>query len=228
MFIFMALLLLYSFLQSFNDCKDLFEDFFFGSMVSYDGVGGVPVEGDSFLIEVVDFLGAVFEERAFFYFYVAGNIFGVAVKEEDVAIFLEVFYAGTSFDDAASGGYDEVFLFGKVTDGSFFGIAEGVFGNGEEGGDGSSFFFFEVIVGIDEGAAESFGDGFAEGGLAASGHADQDDVPHRPAFFSFALSASTRSSWSCFISSTISMATNSGMSWPSHISSARTACMTSM
>ena len=151
MFIFMALLLLYSFLQSFNDCKDLFEDFFFGSMVSYDGVGGVPVEGDSFLIEVVDFLGAVFEERAFFYFYVAGNIFGVAVKEEDVAIFLEVFYAGTSFDDAASGGYDEVFLFGKVTDGSFFGIAEGVFGNGEEGGDGSSFFFFEVIVGIDEG-----------------------------------------------------------------------------
>ena len=79
MFIFMALLLLYSSLQSFNDCKDLFEDFFFGSMVSYDGVGGVPVEGDSFLIEVVDFLGAVFEERAFFYFYAAGVFWSPSV-----------------------------------------------------------------------------------------------------------------------------------------------------
>ena len=101
MFIFMALLLLYSFLQSFNDCKDLFEDFFFGSMVSYDGVGGVPVEGDSFLIEVVDFWGPSLRSGRFSTSTSLAISLAFAVKEEDVAIFLEVFYAGTSFDDAA-------------------------------------------------------------------------------------------------------------------------------
>ena len=186
------------------------QHFFFAPCIGENFIGPTVVHVYSFPIEVVDFLRAIGQEGSCPYFHVCDDVLGFPVYEEDEACLMESFYVFISFNDSASGGYDEVLTEGKVLNCPFFCVTEGFFAFGEEAFDGPFFFIFQVFVGIDEGPGKDLGYGFAEGGFAASRHADEDDIFHF--IMSFAILA----------------AISAGISRSIHISSAAMACMTSM
>lgn len=117
------------------------QHFFFAPCIGEDFIGCAAVHVYSFPIEIVDFLRAVGQEGSCPYFHVCDDVIGFPVYEEDEAGLMESFYVFISFNDSASGGYDEVLTEGEVLNCPFFCVAEGFFAFGEEAFDGPFSLF---------------------------------------------------------------------------------------
>ena len=185
------------------------QHFFFAPCIGENFIGPTVVHVYSFPIEVVDFLRAIGQEGSCPYFHVCDDVLGFPVYEEDEACLMESFYVFISFNDSASGGYDEVLTEGKVLNCPFFCVTEGFFAFGEEAFDGPFSLFSRYSSAAMKVRERIWAMALPKVVLPLR-HADEDDIFHF--IMSFAILA----------------AISAGISRSIHISSAAMACMTSM
>ena len=140
-------------------------------------VGPFLVEGGAFGVEGVEGLVGFEDDAAGVEVAEACGQFGQGQLEvDDEAVGFEGAHGGVVIDDAAAGGDDGVFDV-DAGDVVLFDLAEAVhavgvdqFAKGFVAGD------LDEDVGVEEIAAEAFGEEDADGAFADAGHADENDV----------------------------------------------------
>ena len=98
--------------NSFDKCFKLIENVFYILIIINAIIGSIPVQADAFLIEIVHFLSAILQQRAYRDIDIADNIVRRAIQEKDRTCLLKYGNIFRPFDDTTATGNDDAFFIG--------------------------------------------------------------------------------------------------------------------